>query len=279
MGNFAFLAINAWPSAFLPSTFEDAEDRAIRFGNKCRDRVDNPVKVLAELGKATREGGIKRRIAADVHVEAAHGVMRAGSKAEALSVLDGYGYLGLPRKKKTGEVIENASPGRSIGATPAVLVKAAHRAVTTAPLFLPAFFTRGVLIDHVIDLQRTDELIRRHLRHMSKDDLVAAAMDRGLPGPHLDKHELRHELGNWLALVDGKVPEAPTKQRRGKNEPAPPPFEVRLPRVRMPGPAAAVAAPARCARVTPPLKTSRPRRPVLTTAHAPRPTTHGLPPH
>ena len=74
MGNFAFLAINAWPSAFLPSTFEDAEDRAIRFGNKCRDRVDNPVKVLAELGKATREGGIKRRIAADVHVEAAHGV-------------------------------------------------------------------------------------------------------------------------------------------------------------------------------------------------------------
>lgn len=212
--------INVWPSAFLPSTFEDAEDRVFKFAAKCRDRVENPVKTLVALDKKTREGPIKSRILGDTYIEAARDVLSAPSKAEALRVLDGYGYLQPPKNKKTGEVIPNPAPHRSIGATPHQLVKAAHRAATTAPIWLPAWLTRGVMIDHVIDLTRTDELLRQHLGDMTKSELEVAAMERGLPGPHLDEPTLRRELTSWLALIDGEeapADEAARKKRRRRS--------------------------------------------------------------
>ena len=53
-------------------------------------------------------------------------------------------------------------------------------------------------------LPGTDELLRKHLAVMTHDDLVTAAMDRGLPGPHLGEDQLRTELSAWLALVGGE---------------------------------------------------------------------------
>uniref|UniRef100_A0A7S2GL49 Letm1 RBD domain-containing protein n=1 Tax=Octactis speculum TaxID=3111310 RepID=A0A7S2GL49_9STRA len=192
VSSFTYFAIIDWPMAVLPSTFEAPWERRLRFEKRCRRTAEAPIALLSQLDDGTRIKKKSTREQYGKYTEVAQEALRTKSYKELLSLLDP--YLAVPDDKKKAK--------KNVGALPWQFVKCAQLATGDSPKWLPAWTTRGALVDHLKNIQKHDETLRHYLPTLSRDEMDKVALDRGmLSNDKVTDAKLRAHISEYLDIA------------------------------------------------------------------------------